>query len=115
MFPNVFVGMFTDNHELTAQSETALRIGILMFPLVGAQIIICQFFQSIGKAGIAIFLSLSRQLLFLLPGLAILPLHWGVNGVWYSMPTSDFFAAAAAILMLFYQIRKFKTTAPFAS
>ncbi len=115
LFPNVFVGMFTDNHELTAQSETALRIGILMFPLVGAQIIICQFFQSIGKAGIAIFLSLSRQLLFLLPGLAILPLHWGVNGVWYSMPTSDFFAAAAAILMLFYQIRKFKTTAPFAS
>ena len=73
LFPGIFVGMFTDNHELTDEATLALRIGILSFPVVGAQIVITQFFQSIGKARISIFLSLSRQLLFLLPGLAFLP------------------------------------------
>ena len=110
----MFCRNVTDNHELTAQSETALRIGILMFPLVGAQIIICQFFQSIGKAGIASSSPSHANCCSCFRDWQS-SLHWGVNGVWYSMPTSDFFAAAAAILMLFYQIRKFKTTAPFAS
>ena len=49
LFPGIFVGMFTDNHELTDEATLALRIGILSFPVVGAQIVITQFFQSIGK------------------------------------------------------------------
>lgn len=106
LFPGVFVGMFTDNHELTDEATLALRIGILSFPVVGAQIVITQFFQSIGKARISIFLSLSRQLFFLLPGLAFLPPFYGVEGVWFSMPLSDALAFAVAALMLAYHYKK---------
>lgn len=106
LFPGIFVGMFTDNHELTDEATLALRIGILSFPVVGAQIVITQFFQSIGKARISIFLSLSRQLLFLLPGLAFLPPFYGVEGVWFSMPLSDALAFAVAALILAYHYKK---------
>lgn len=106
LFPGVFVGMFTDNHELTEEATLALQIGILAFPIVGPQIVITQFFQSIGKARISIFLSLSRQLLFLLPGLAFLPPFYGVEGVWFSMPLSDALAFAVAALMLAYHYKK---------
>lgn len=106
LFPGIFVGMFTDNYELTDEATLALRIGILSFPVVGAQIVITQFFQSIGKARISIFLSLSRQLLFLLPGLAFLPPFYGVEGVWFSMPLSDALAFAVAALMLAYHYKK---------
>lgn len=106
LVPEIFVGAFTDDSLLTSQSVVALRIGVAFFPIVGAQIIICQFFQSIGKAGTAIFLSLSRQLLFLLPGLAILPHFMDINGVWTSMPVSDFLATVVAVWMILYQFRK---------
>ena len=106
LFPGIFVGMFTDNHELTDEATLALRFGILSFPVVGAQIVITQFFQSIGKARISIFLSLSRQPLFLLPGLAFLPPFYGVEGVWFSMPLSDALAFAVAALMLAYHYKK---------
>lgn len=99
-FPSVFVRMFTSDPMLVPQSEFALRVSVMMFPFVGAQIITCQFFQSIGKAKSALFLSLSRQLVFLLPGIAILPLIFGVEGVWYSMPVSDLLAAILAIWLL---------------
>ncbi|MGM9833741.1 MAG: MATE family efflux transporter [Candidatus Limisoma sp.] len=99
-FPSVFVGMFTDDPMLVPQSEFALRVSVMMFPFVGAQIITCQFFQSIGKAKAALFLSLSRQLVFLLPGLALLPLFFGVEGIWYSMPVSDLLATILAIWLL---------------
>lgn len=106
VFPELFVGAFTDDPELAGQSVLALQISVAMFPVVGSQIIICQFFQSVGKAWTAIFLSLSRQLLFLLPGLFVLPVFMGINGVWTSMPVSDFLADAVAIWMLVYQFRR---------
>ena len=109
LFPSVFVGMFTTNHELTEQATLALRIGVLAFPIIGAQIVITQFFQSIGKVSISILLSLSRQLVFLLPGLALLPPHFGVKGVWFSMPLSDTLAFIMAAVMLIYHFRKLKT------
>ena len=112
LFPSVFVGMFTTNHELTEQATLALRIGVLAFPVIGAQIIITQFFQSIGKVRISILLSLSRQLVFLLPGLALLPPHFGVEGVWFSMPLSDTLAFIMAVVMLIYHFRKLKPAQP---
>ena len=108
LFPSIFVGMFTTNHELTEQATLALRIGVMAFPIIGAQIVITQFFQSIGKVSISILLSLSRQLVFLLPGLALLPPHFGVKGVWFSMPLSDTLAFIMAALMLVYHFRKLK-------
>lgn len=108
LVPGVFVGMFTNNHELTEQATLALRIGVAVFPVIGAQIVITQFFQSIGKAVISIFLSLSRQLLFLLPGLALLPPAYGVRGVWLSMPISDALAFVTAVSMLIYHFKKIR-------
>ena len=71
-----------------------------MFPLVGFQIVVSNFFQCIGYVNKAIFLSLSRQLLFLLPFLIIFPRFWGTDGVWWSMPASDFVAAVIAFVMI---------------
>ena len=70
--------------------------------------VITNFFQSIGKAKISIFLSLSRQLIFLVPLLAILPKHMGLNGVWLAMPLSDAIAAIMAYAMLWFYIKRLK-------
>jgi Na+-driven multidrug efflux pump len=66
------------------------------------------FFQSIGMASKAIFLSLTRQLLFLLPCLIILPLFMGANGIWWSMPISDVVASLVAAILLYKQFQLFK-------
>ena len=107
--PNLVVGIFTSDAELTELSATGLRITVMFFPIIGFQMVTSNFFQSIGMAGKAIFLSLTRQMLILLPCLLILPHFFGVAGVWYSMPVSDLLASLIALVMLVYQFRKFKT------
>ena len=109
--PNLVVGIFTSDVELTELSATGLRITVMFFPIIGFQMVTSNFFQSIGMAGKAIFLSLTRQMLILLPCLLILPHFFGVAGVWYSMPVSDLLASLIALVMLVYQFRKFKTAA----
>lgn len=108
LFPHAIVAMFTDDYELTGLAQTGLQIAVMMFPLVGCQIVISNFFQSIGKAKVSIFLSLSRQLLYLLPCLLFLTPLWGVIGVWSSMPVSDFFAFVTAVIILMMHFRKIK-------
>ena len=81
---------------------------MMLYPVIGSQMVTAFFFQSIGKVKVSIFLSLSRQLIFLLPGLIIFPLFAGVDGVWYAMPFSDGFAAIIAALMLISYMKKFK-------
>ena len=100
--------MFTTDPELIKGSIKAIHIIMMMFPLIGSQMVITNFFQCIGKVKISIFLSLSRQLLFLLPLLAILPNFYGINGVWASMPTSDFIAVVVAVTMMLVFLRRFK-------
>ena len=80
----------------------------MMFPIVGVQIVSTAFFQSIGLAGKSIFLSLTRQLLFLVPLLLILPNFFGLEGIWYSVPIADGTAAITAAIVLIYHMRKFK-------
>lgn len=109
--PNLVVGIFTSDAELTELSATGLRITVMFFPIIGFQMVTSNFFQSIGMAGKAIFLSFTRQMLILLPCLLILPHFFGVAGVWYSMPVSDLLASLIALVMLVYQFRKFKTAA----
>lgn len=109
--PNLVVGIFTSDAELTELSATGLRITVMFFPIISFQMVTSNFFQSIGMAGKAIFLSLTRQMLILLPCLLILPHFFGVAGVWYSMPVSDLLASLIALVMLVYQFRKFKTAA----
>ncbi len=108
LIPELTVSIFTNDAELTALSARGLRITVIFFPIIGFQMVTSNFFQSIGMAGKAIFLSLSRQLLILLPCLLILPRFFGEWGVWYSMPVSDILASLIAATMLVSQFRKFK-------
>ena len=108
LLPGHIVAMFSDDAELNKLAEVGLRITILSFPMVGAQIVITNFFQSIGKAKISILLSLARQLLFLIPLLYTLPHMAGLDiyGVWGSMPLADTLAFIAAILTLRWYLKK---------
>ena len=106
--PHICVSLFTSDTELTELSVNGLRIMMAAMPIVGYQMIVTNFFQSIGKAKISIFLSLSRQLLFLVPLIGVLPLSFGVNGVWVAMPISDSFSALFALVMMVRYMRMFK-------
>ena len=98
--------MFTKDPELIRQSIKAIQINMMMYPIVGFQMVVTNFFQCIGKVKISIFLSLSRQLLFLIPLLVILPNFFNLDGVWVSLPSSDFLASlVAAIIMTIYMRR----------
>lgn len=99
---------FTNNEELLKEAAHALRVMNLVVPIIGFQMITIGFFQSIGKAGISIFLSLTRQLLFLVPLLLILPNFFGLEGIWYSVPIADGTSAITAAIVLIYHMRKFK-------
>lgn len=100
--------MFTKDPELVKGSIKAIQIIMMMYPFIGCQMVITNFFQCIGKVKISIFLSLSRQLLFLLPLLVLLPNFYGINGVWASMPTSDLISVIVAISIMTVYLRRFK-------
>ncbi len=106
-FPHAAASLFTNDQTLIRLSVDGLRIVFIFYPIVGFQMVTTNFFQSIGMAGKAIFLSLTRQLLFLLPFLLILPTFYGLKGVWYSMPAADFLATIVAAYMLFVNFRKY--------
>ncbi|ADV45259.1 MATE family efflux transporter [Bacteroides helcogenes] len=108
LMPDLVVSVFTSDEELIEISAKGLRIVVMFFPIIGFQMVTSNFFQSIGMAGKAIFLSLTRQMLILLPCLLILPQFFGVEGVWYSMPVSDVLASLIALVMLWVQFRKFR-------
>ena len=111
-FPEAVARIFTSDEALIGLSVYGLRIAVMCYPLIGAQIVISSFFQSIGMAGKAIILSLIRQVIVLIPCLIILPKFFGVTGVWASNPASDFVACIVSTIMIFYQIKKFKIEQP---
>jgi Na+-driven multidrug efflux pump len=107
-FPFTLAGMFTTDLELRMLAARAIRISVIIFPLVGSQIVITNFFQSIGKAKISMFLSLTRQVLFLIPCLLFLPPVFGLDGVWGAMPVADSLSVFVTTTTLILFIRKFK-------
>ena len=107
-FPYQCARLFTTDKTLIDMAVEGIRIHMLAFPIVGCQMVITNFFQCIGKAKISIFLSLSRQMLFLLPLLVVLPPVMKVDGVWTAMPISDTVAAVVAFIMMAKYMRKFK-------
>lgn len=108
LFPSLIASLFTKDEGLIRLSSDGLRIVMLMFPLVGFQMVATNFFQSIGMAKKAIFLSLMRQLIFLVPALLILPSFFQLSGVWASMPLADFLATIVSGIVLYNQFAKFK-------
>lgn len=107
-FPKIVARMFTNDNNLTLLVIDGMRIVVMVFPIVGFQIVTSNFFQSVGMPKKAILLSLTRQVIFLLPFLLIFPHFWGLNGVWYSMPLADFFSSLLSVTLLTHQLRKFK-------
>lgn len=115
LMPSVAVRLFTTDAELAGLAATGMRLSFMMFPIVGFQMVSTNFFQSLGMASKAIFLSLSRQLLFLLPGLLLLPhlfadyTSWEASwGVWCAIPLSDLLSAIVTLVLLISQLRKFR-------
>ena len=108
LFPRQIARIFTTDATLIDLAARGIRLDMLVFFVVGSQATITHFFQSIGKVKVSIFLSLSRQLFLLLPMAYVFPLFWELDGVWYSMPVSDFLSFAMTIPMLMWYMKKFK-------
>lgn len=99
-FPRFLSSLFTPDDELIEKSVYGLRIIFVTFPIVGFQMVTSNFFQSIGQAKKSIFLSLSRQVLCLIPFLIILPRFFGITGIWISLPLADIIATFFALALL---------------
>lgn len=108
LFPEIVVRMFTRDEALIDVAVKGLRIVFAVFPIVGFQMVATNFFMSIGKSRMAIFLSLTRQMIFLIPALLILPKLIGTPGVWGSIPLADLTASLVTAFVLFRQFKKFK-------
>ncbi len=105
-FPDTISSLFTTDPTLISIARRGFRVYFICYSVVGCQIVIQNFFQSIGKPQISIFLSLTRQLLFLIPFLIILPRHFGTDGVWASMSGSDLIAFIVAVITLLIMFKK---------
>ena len=106
--PGVVSRIFTTEPALIEKASWAMRVMSVFMPVIGFQIVTTNFFQSIGKVNKSIFLSLTRQVLMLIPLLLILPHYLDERGVWYSMPISDMVAAMLTVIMLIVQFREWK-------
>lgn len=115
LMPEWCARAFTTDRELIDIAAKGMRIIVMFYPFIGMQMVTTNFFQSIGQAGKSIFLSLTRQLLFLIPLLLILPQFMGVKGVWLAMPSADAISCIVTGTLLIIQYRKFKQLAVKAS
>ncbi len=108
LFPQQIARIFTTDQTLIKLSARGIKIDMMVFFVVGSQAVITNFFQCIGKVKISIFLSLSRQLILLLPMAYVFPLFWDLDGVWFSMPASDFGSFAMTIPILLWYLKKLR-------
>ena len=108
LFPRATVGIFTSDAELLEMSSKGIRIMNIMLPIVGFQIASSNLFQSLAMVKKSIILSLSRQLLFLLPCLYFLPMSFDAKGIWMSYPVADGIASLVTIVLLSRLLKKFR-------
>lgn len=109
LVPDTVSRLFTTDMVLIGIAATGFKTYFICYPVVGAQIVIQNFFQSIGKPKLSIFLSLTRQLIFLIPFLLVLPKYMGIKGVWTSLAASDMLAFIVATLTAVVMIRRYNT------
>lgn len=113
--PGLIAAAFTTDATLVGVTVNALGHALPMFWMVGFQIVSTAFFQSIDKAGKSIILSLVRQVIFLIPLLVMLPLRFGLDGIWMSFPTSDFLATVVTVILIIMQMRALSHCSPAAA
>lgn len=107
LLPGLMCRIFSSDPDLLDLASRGLRLTNMVFPLIGFQMVSTNFFQSLGMVNKSIFLSLSRQLLFLIPLLYILPLFMGGDGIWLSFPASDTISTIATFIMIRQTLKKF--------
>lgn len=105
LFPVQLISMFNREPELLEFGKTSLLSWFLCMPVVGFQIIGANFFQAVGKSRRAMFLTLTRQLIFLIPAIIIFPKFWGIEGLFYAAPFADFISFLITAAFFFYGIR----------
>ena len=103
--PQTLAAAFTTDPYLLDITERGIRIAMLAFPIIGFQIVVSNYFQSIGQASKSVILSLSRQILFLIPALWLLPRFFGLDGVWAAAPVSDVVSAVVSVCFLVHLTR----------
>ena len=108
LFPLALARSFTADKQLISLTEQGIRLVLISFPIVGSQIVVSSFFQAIGMPKVAIFLSLSRQMIFLIPALFIVPYFFGLQGVWLACPLADTLSFILTMGVLFYYYRRIK-------
>jgi len=104
---------FNSDKELISIAASGLRWVFAIFPLVGFQMVTATLFQSIGQVNKAIWLSVTRQVLILIPLLLIIPNYWGVTGVWASISLSDFLSVILAAVLLKIEVKRLKKSCKF--
>lgn len=108
IFPAKIITLFTNNTELIAVTTKSLRLFVLCVPIIGIQVIGATYFQAVDKKRKSLFLSLSRQYLFLIPLIIILPKSFGTTGIWISTPISDFLATILTASVVVYELSHLK-------
>lgn len=112
IWPEQMVGMFSEGDtDLIAFTTHAMLVYMALIPLVGFQIVSTTYFQAVGKARQAAILSLSRQVLFFIPLLLVLPRYWGVEGVWRAAPIADALAIGLSATMMYWEMKSLKREA----
>jgi putative MATE family efflux protein len=109
LFPRNIMSAFGGNNELLDMGAVGMRIFLSMLPIVGFQVVSANYFQAVGKAKISIFLSLSRQVIFLIPLLLMLPRLLKLHGVWMAGPASDFLASVVTAVFLLRELKKLQS------
>ena len=110
-FPHFIARAFVSDASLVDFTAHALKLAMVTFWMVGMQIIATTYFQSIGKIGLSIFLSLTRQVLFFVPLLIILPRRWGLDGIWSAFFSSDICSTTVTVILMFYAFRNLRRRA----
>ncbi|MDQ2086603.1 MATE family efflux transporter [Herbivorax sp. ANBcel31] len=108
VFPEGIIGMFNKEPEVLEFGSYALLAWFLCAPVIGFQIIAANFFQAIGRAKSATFLTLTRQVILLIPAIIVFPKIWGINGLLYAAPFADFFSAILTGIWFYYGMKGLK-------
>lgn len=105
LFDVQIIRLFNSNSDLIQVGASGMRVFLAMMPIIGFQVVCSTYFQAVGKARQSLLLSLSRQVIILIPLLVILPRIWGLSGIWMASPIADLTSSLLTVMFLLREIR----------
>ncbi|MFA7572904.1 MAG: MATE family efflux transporter [Lutispora sp.] len=105
LFPTQIIGIFSDDPQLIELGAKGLKRFLIFWPIVGFQVVSSSYFQAVGKAKQSMFLSLSRQVIILIPMIIILPKFLGLIGLFTAGPVADLVSSILTAIFLFYELK----------